>query len=92
MIAKLIPGPRNEELISVLLAAKATMTEEEFEEFVLERMSDSENCLDYMDALYYTSENGAATLKEQEDYFLERLVLDEKYHYAERMCGLDFGI
>lgn len=92
MIVKLIPGPRNEELIAVLLAAKATMTEEEFGEFVLERLSDSENCLDYMDALYYTSENGADKLKEQEEYFLERLLMDEKYHYAERMCGLDFGI
>ena len=51
-LAKYIPGPRNEELIAVLLAAKATMTEEEFVEFVLERLSNAENCLDYMDALY----------------------------------------
>lgn len=92
MIVKIIPGPRNEELIAVLLAAKATMTEEKFGEFVLERLSDSESCLDYMDALYYTSENGADKLKEQAEYFLERLVLDEKYHYAERMCGLEFSI
>lgn len=91
MNVKLIPGPRNEELILTLLTAKATMEEDEFPEFIVDVMQDPDTLMDYLDALYYASDNGDEMLKVQEEYFLERLLMDEKYYYAERMCGAELG-
>ena len=82
----LIPGPRNEELIRDIKRKKMELSEEDWEEYVMELVSQGE---EYFDALYYACENGEEMLKEQASYFYGCLVNDEKFHYAGRMGGFE---
>ena len=80
----LIPGPRDEILIAEMLEAKARMDGEEWEEYLLECVSQGDA---YMDAMYYVCENGDEMLEEQALYFENCLLGDESVYYVARMGG-----
>ena len=88
MKVKLIPGPRDEEKISAIRNARNTLTEEQWKEFC----SDCVNTQDdtWFDALYYACDDGDKVLQEQETYFLDALLNDEKECYAERMGNYEW--
>jgi len=85
MKVKLIPGPRDEEKIAAIKEIYKTSTPEEWEGFVL-------NCAEeehLMDALYYASECGEDGMKDQEQYFNDLLMNDERNHFAARLGGIE---
>ncbi len=85
MDIKIIPGPRNEEKIAAIKELRIESTPEEWEEFVL-------NCAGndaLLDALYYSSECGEEGLQDQEDYFYDLLLDDEKDYFAARLGGIE---
>lgn len=85
MTIKLIPGPRNEEKIAAIKVIYKSSTPEEWEGFVL-------NCAgkeDLLDALYYASECGEDGMQDQEDYFYDLLMNDERNYFAARLGGIE---
>ena len=89
MQVKLIPGPRDEEKITIIQNARKSLSEEDFDCFLDQYCSkgcDNQNV--WFDALYYASEYGDTAIKGQEAYF-NWLLADEEYQYfIERLLGL----
>jgi len=61
------------------------MSEEDFECFISELANEPE----YFDAMYYACENGDEMLADQEMYFNDLLIHDERNYYAARMGGYE---
>ena len=89
MKVKLIPGPRDEEKITIIQNARESLSEDDFYCFLDQYCSKGcENQDVWFDALYYASEHGDVGVKEQEAYF-NWLLADEEYQYfIERLLGL----
>jgi len=85
MRIKLIPGRRNERMISAIKKTQQTSTPEEWESFVLKCANDET----LLDALYYASECGEDGLKDQEDYFTYLLLKKERNYFAARLGGVE---
>lgn len=81
----IVPGSRNESLISQILNSKKTMTLDNWINYTLEGCEDAA----FMDALYYTSEAREEKLLEQAQYFQDLLEHDELPYYAARMGGFE---
>ena len=92
MKVKLIPGPRNEELIEhVRKIFQLDRDSEEFENAYVELHSyiKEPNASDMMDAMYYASECREAGVADQEKY-LNWLMTDEEFGYfLDRMAGVE---
>ncbi len=87
MKVKLIPGPRDEEKIAAIIHARNTCTAEEWEEFCTNCTYTHDDT--WFDALYYACEDGDTALKEQEEYYLDCLLMNEMEFYAARMGGYE---
>ena len=92
----MIPGERNEELILKVREATATYYDDDREDFEYDEYRDvMDNLIDaygldaMLDALYYACENGDEMLRQQVDYFVERLHEDEIGYYFHRMTGVE---
>lgn len=79
MIVKLIPGPRNEELIRKVREAKR---KDEGVFGVIDAPID-----ELFDALYYACECGDIMLEDQRQYLQRLLINEETGHYEERMLS-----
>lgn len=92
MKVKLVPGPRNEELI--VFVRRIFTLDPESDEFVdayeaLQSHIKEPTASDMMDAAYYASECREAGVADQEKY-LTWLMTDEEYWYfLDRMAGID---
>lgn len=80
MEVKIVPGPRHEELISLIKKVKDTNTDEAWE--ILEEYEGTE---EYLDALFYACECGEEMLREQTEYFHWLLLNEEDEYYIDRM-------
>ena len=85
MEIKIIPGPRNEEKIIAIQEIHDNCSPDEWAGFVSNCAGDN----DLLDALYYASEFGKNGLEDQEDYFYELLLHDEKEYFAARLGGVE---
>ena len=92
MKVKLVPGPRNEELIEyVRKIFELDRDSEEFEDAYYELYGHNKeaDASDMMDAMYYASECRDAGVADQEKY-LTWLMTDEEYGYfLDRMAGVE---
>lgn len=92
MKVKLVPGPRNEELIEFV--RRIFTLDPESDEFAdayeaLQSHIKEPTASDMMDAAYYASECREAGVADQEMY-LTWLMTDEEYGYfLDRMAGID---
>ena len=87
MTISITPGIRDEEKIAEIKAARETLNGEAWEEYCYNRVCDGE---DWLDALYYASDDGDAVLEKWGRYFLDCLLDDEKYYYVADMGGLEY--
>lgn len=78
----LVPGPRNEKLISLIKKVKDANTDEAWE--MLEEYEGTE---EYLDALFYACECGEEMLREQTEYFQWLLLNEEDEYYVDRMLA-----
>ena len=90
MTVKLIPGPRDEEKIAVILNARKNLSDEEYFEFIHKCFSDcyyydEENA--WFDAMYYAGGYGDDALKSQEKYFNWALLEEEDDYFINRLMG-----
>lgn len=88
MKVKLVPGPRNEELIERirrLIKSKDQVALDGYLELLSYKRTPEASA--FLDALYYASQTGEAGLKDQEEYF-DWLLLEEEFNYfVDRMTG-----
>lgn len=82
MEVKIVPGPRNEELISLIKKVKEANTDEAWE--MLDEYKGTE---EYLDALFYACECGEEMLREQTEYFQWLLLNEEDEYYIDRMLA-----
>ena len=85
MKVKLIPGPRDEEKIAAIKELQKTCTPEEWEGFVLNCAGDEA----LLDALFYASDSGEYGIDDQEQYFYDLLMHDERDYFAARLGGIE---
>lgn len=78
----LVPGPRNEELISLIKKAKEANTDEAWE--MLDEYKGTE---EYQDALFYACEYGEEMLREQTEYLQWLLLNEENEYYIDHMLA-----
>ena len=78
----LVPGPRNEKLISLIKYAKEANPDEAWE-----ALQEYEVTEEYMDALFYACQNGEEMLREQCEYFQYALLNEENEYFFERMMA-----
>lgn len=88
MKVKLVPGPRNEELIERirrLIKSKDQVALDGYLELLSYKNTPEASA--FLDALYYASQTGEAGLKDQEEYF-DWLLFEEEFNYfVDRMTG-----
>lgn len=90
MKIELIPGIRDEKKISQIEKARQMLSAEEWKEYCYDRASESE---EWLDALYYASEENAETLLETwAEKYLEELTQYDKYSYAADMGGFECDV
>lgn len=82
MEVKIVPGPRHEELISLIKKVKEANTDEAWE--MLDEYKGTE---EYLDALFYACECGEEMLREQTEYFQWLLLNEEDEYYIDRMLA-----
>lgn len=82
MKVMLVPGPRNEELISLIKKVKDANTDEAWE-----LLDEYEGTEEYLDALFYACECGEEMLREQTEYFQWLLLNEEDEYYIDRMLA-----
>lgn len=80
MKVKLIPEKCDEETVEKLRQLKADAREDELYDYIEINGSSS-----IFDALYYASENGEFALQEQEQYFLDLLLNEERPYFISRL-------
>ena len=84
MKVKLIPEKCDEETVEKLRQLKADAREDELYDY-----NEINGSSSIFDALYYASENGESALQEQEQYFLDLLLNEERPYYFARMGFYD---
>lgn len=82
MKVMLFPGPRNEELISLIKKVKDANNDEAWE-----LLDEYEGTEEYLDALFYACECGEEMLREQTEYFQWLLLNEENEYYIDRMLA-----
>ena len=87
MTITITPGIRDEEKIAEIKEAKETLNGEAWEEYCYDRVREGE---EWLDALYYASDDGDAALAKWERYFLDCLRDTERYYYVADMGGLEY--
>ena len=90
MKINVLPGERNEEMIEEIKEARQRLSDEEWEEYCYNLVSEGE---EGFDALYYASEEcKEALLESWGEKYLEELLQYDKFSYAADMGGFECDI
>ena len=90
MKINVLPGERNEEMIEEIKEAQQRLTDEEWQEYCYNLVSEGE---EGFDALYYASEEcKEALLESWGEKYLEELLQYDKFSYAADMGGFECDI
>ena len=87
MKIKMIPDVRDEEKIAEIKKALETLEDDALEEYLDGKACDGE---EWLDAMYYASEEGDSILATWEEYFHDRLMNDEKHYFAATVGDYNF--
>jgi len=87
MDIKMIPGPRNEELILKVREAIADYRADE-NSAAISDLSAEYGLAEVFDALYYACENREEMLQDQTESLLDWLYCEETDYYISRMIGI----